>query len=495
MSKYDNYGKRILKNIGIFTSRIFGENSYAKYQIFDERVSQSSVAIGIQKLVNGIPLADFKLSKSAQLGYVAALADLQEVGFSRVYFVSLWATGQNDDVVINRAAGQEFANYIQEVDDKDRFIIGYQTALIHFMNGITGDKGIVNQIITEIHEHGGSEFVENWFADTNTKLGELDPLAELTGSNLNLKQVQDTVASLFTELAANKLNINQFANGNIAIKREHVNDFLTEVALTASELSQFKYQDVFTTINQFVDQQLVPMLNLLSTGLMQWYSTHILNENNMNLLGLPHTSSQQIRDYIEFPNSIDEFFEKMAIFNLSRYSQSRSGGRDNYQLKYSVELINNESLIDKYGDQVKIKYGVFDLIYQELVEVLTDQSLIPMAQYKKRQFNEIRLGIYDGTEANKDQIIEVSFTIRSERVMKKLINDAIVLADIGRKDRLALTNARSLSSFVRNLNDDKWAEFNYDVEKINRPTRKVLYWIYQSTFIGELDADEVTEAI
>ena len=487
------YGKKILKNIGIFTSRIFGENSYAKAQIFDERVSRSHVVAGIQKLVNGMAMADFKMSTSAQLGYVAALADIQGLSFTQFYFVSLWVTGNDDDIVVNRAVGDNFAYSIQEVEDSRKFTLGYQTALVHFMNAFIGDNGIVNQIISKIHEQSDKGFADEWFMDVATKLPDINPKLLLSQLNLNMKQVHDIVTVLFDEITDDKLLISKYAKADIVIKQNEVSDFLSEVTLSSEELDQFDYMDVYHTINHFTDDQLVPMINLLATGVMQWFLTNVINQDNINLLGLPKSDAIKIKRYIDAPESIDQFFIEMRMFDLSRYSESRSTTRDNYQRKYSLELNDHDILLNKYGEPLRINYGVFNLIYQELIEILINQSLLPIVQLKDKLLNAIGLDRYEVDDEANDSLGQVTLESRSEHVVQKLIENVNKLAEIGCQDRLSLTNARSLSSFMKNLAGNDRIKFNYGIDKINRPTSKVLYWVYQSSFINELESNESAE--
>lgn len=487
MERRSRFGDQVFRNIGIFTSRIFGENSYAKNRIFDERISHSQVVTGIQKLADGISLADFKLSKSAQMGYIIGLTDLQRLDLARLNFVSMWATGQQSDVVVNRAAGSLFSQWYQKNDNPQRFRQGYQTALIHFMSGITGEKGFVNQMISKIHllsDEDCKQYIERWFTNVHLHLGDLDPTMSINSSNLDLKHSQDIINFLFSEIDSRSLDVVQVEELNM----DEGPNFLPELSIPTNLIAELNYQSPVETAARFIKNELVPMINLVHVGLMQWFSTNVISKGNVNLIGIPNISLSSDKDYLDFPESIDGLFARCSIFDLSEYSHSRSKVRDNFQLKYSMIMVGNEPLIDRFGDPVRINYGVLNLLYNELEDLLVNE-IIGMV-HMRRAFNLRKTKQGTWSAGSVLAPTDTSLSSKTNFVVDQLFEQVGKLAAVGQQHFDSLSYAHSLSSFVRYLKDDQWIEIGDDFSEVNKETRLTLYWIYQSRFIDTLDIEE-----
>lgn len=58
------------------------------------------------------------------MGYLVAVDDLRSVTLDQVHYMSLWATGQNDDTIVSRAAGNAFSVYLAQSTDQKNLSMG-----------------------------------------------------------------------------------------------------------------------------------------------------------------------------------------------------------------------------------------------------------------------------------------------------------------------------------------------------------------------------------
>lgn len=128
--------------LGLMTSKVLGENTFAKSSIYSERITRGLRSFLPKPLLPSASLAEFKMSKEIQMGYLVAAKDLKDVTIDQFNYMSLWATGDSDSSVVDRAAGMNFSEYLSQSKTPDKFVVGYKTAVIQFVRAIAGLVGL-----------------------------------------------------------------------------------------------------------------------------------------------------------------------------------------------------------------------------------------------------------------------------------------------------------------------------------------------------------------
>ncbi|WP_258430530.1 hypothetical protein [Lentilactobacillus kisonensis] len=158
--------QQVLTMIALMTSKLLGENTYAKSSIYAERLARGGKEFLDRPIQQSMSLAAFKLSKEVQLGYLAAVNDLRSVSLDQVYYLSLWAMGSDNDQIINRGAGNSFSEYLAQSKDSRKFKRGYQTAVIQFIRAIAGENGVLAKLSAAFQAlsfDDATQLANDWF--------------------------------------------------------------------------------------------------------------------------------------------------------------------------------------------------------------------------------------------------------------------------------------------------------------------------------------------
>lgn len=506
--------QKILSMLGLMTSKVLGENTYAKSSIYSERISRGLRSFLPSPLQSSVSLAEFKMSKPMQLGYLVAAKDLKQVTIDQFNYMSLWATGDDDSSVLNRAAGNEFSEYLSQSNAPDKFVVGYKTAVIQFVRAIAGTGGVVfriNSALDKLDFNQQRTLVDQWFNHVNSYMNGTSPFKAINNETKKPSVSDESIAQgLAKEISDGFLSNQpvgadaQLLLGNYSYNED---DFSEEHDLPKMVTDPLGKVSLSEDVNLFVNKTLAGMLNsLASLGLYALVETSF-NQTNVDLVGAPVTVSTdkttvisetqaeivKIGDYLDLPQSGADLAEKLAVLNLSNAGSARNTKRQNYQLRYSRVLENDRPAVNDRGETVKVSYGVFETIHTILQRVFLTPLMVEYTLTRNQLLQQIAEGQYTASR----NVVAPSYEIETEvtdyvTVLARFQVDQLIgLVQRGKKDYDGMSQAGTFSAFSHLMRVyPEVKSINPAYAEMSKATKHLYYWLYQASFRNVLPKDE-----
>ncbi|MDH5105643.1 hypothetical protein OQI89_07240 [Lentilactobacillus diolivorans] len=500
----------IFKVLGLMASRLLGENSYAKSSIYSERLARGAREYLERPLKTSMSLAEFKMNKATQMGYLVAVKDLMDVSFDQFTAMTLWATGQNTAQVINRAAGSDYSTYLDQSTNPQRFTAGYRAAVIQFVRAVAGENGVIgqfNQVLKALTFSQQIALTNGLFAHTYDYLGGVNPFQKIKSNASALSSTNEKVVKGILAEANNGFLTGQVVGehgqsviGDYAYRGD---DFTSQHDLPAMMVQSLNTHSLTDAINKFVNVTLKQLINCLSAIGLAAFVYRSLTPTNRDLIGVPETDDTNqdkiidatiqhfstIDNKIDFPETITELADKLAILDLSGTGKSRSSSRQNLQQRYSVVLNNeNHPVVNDRGELVKVNYGVFELLYETLKQTIGLPLIVSYTVTRNQLLTEIRAGVYLASRrvSEPDLRLEATLTDFVRDVARYQVDQLIGLVIRGQNDRAAKKQAGSLGAFHHLMRvDSDLQSINPQYGALMKDTKKLYYQLYQSSFLTQ----------
>lgn len=506
--------QKILSMLGLMTSKVLGENTYAKSSLYSERITRGLRSFLPGPLQPSVSLAEFKMSKPMQMGYLAAAKDLKHVSIDQFNYMSLWATGDDDSSVVNRAAGTQFSEYLSQSQAPEKYVVGYKTAVIQFVRAIAGAGGVVfriNSALQNLDLNQQRTLVNQWFDHVNSYMNGASPFKAINNQTTKPSAADETIATgVASEISDGFLNNQPVGNdeqpllGNYSYNED---DFSDEHDLPKMMTDAIGKVSLTEDINLFVNNTLAGMVNSLgSIGLYALVYAKF-TQNNPDLVGAPVTSAtdqamvlaktkaavEVIGKYLNLPQSGADLAEKLAVLNLSNAGSARNAKHQNCQLRYSRVLENDRPQVNDRGETVKVAYGIFETTHQILQNVFLTPLMVQYTMSRNQLLTQIASGQYTTSR----QVIEPSFQAAGtlfdyvDALARFQVDQLIGLVERGKKDDDGMSAAGSFSAFSHLMRVyPEVKSINPAYAEMSKATKRVYYWLYQSSFKDHLPEDE-----
>ncbi|MBZ3777271.1 hypothetical protein K9P40_09295 [Lentilactobacillus otakiensis] len=506
--------QKILSMLGLMTSKVLGENTYAKSSIYSERITRGLRSFLPSPLQPSVSLAEFKMSKPMQMGYLVAAKDLKHVTIDQFNYMSLWATGDDDSSVVNRAAGTEFSEYLSQSNAPDKFVVGYKTAVIQFVRAIAGTGGVVfriNSALQKLDVNQQRTLVNQWFTHVNSYMNGASPFKAINNETKKPSESDESIAEGVAKEISDGFLTNQPVGddtqpllGNYSYNED---DFSEEHDLPKMMTDALGKVSLTKDVNLFVNNTLSGMLNsLASLGLYALVDTNFSQTNN-DLVGAPVTDSTdeatvisktqaeiaKIGDYLALPQSGADLAEKLAVLNLSNAGSARNAKHQNYQLRYSQVLENDRPAVNDRGETVKVSYGVFETTHQILQNVFLTPLMVTYTLTRNQLLQQIADGQYTSSRnvIGPNSEIETEVTDYVAALARFQVDQLIGLVARGKKDYDGMSQAGTFSAFSHLMRVyPEVKSINPAYAEMSKATKHLYYWLYQSSFRSSLPEDE-----
>lgn len=519
------------------TAAVLGAREYASSQFGAEDIQREQQPIVTAKTAKLVTENELKLQPEARLGYGAAIVDLMKMPVERFYYLVLWVSGKGSQDVINRATGQNYATYHEQVIDPTWFERGYQTATSQFVLAIVGDdldaksRAVIPALskrLSQLTNQQQTELANRWFQHFNSNLKGRNPERKLKkASDKNPKKA---------EIDENNRRIGTFIN------REMTHSFVMDYRFEDGEklLTDYDYQgpdftralddklkkklefqdrtSLTNAVQRFINQPLQELLSIVAP--MEFYDTlYKMATNGRDTVGVPVTMST---DKADIDSIVDNYYEdminrlrlskniatsvsKLGILNLAGLKTNGSKApvnnqRANYQAKYSYVLDSHGNQIynEVTGQALKVRYGVLENLYQQLRKVLMMPVLVSYTKIRNDLLKQIDDGEYTKSRdvANVD-LANPNLTAEqvAEQTARYTIDQLMGLAGKGQFDYEKGMYSKTLKEFNRMIRLDpsvrRYGGSHYRL--LLKQTRHVYFWIYQSPFADQLKPGERSE--
>ena len=507
----------ILSMLGLLTSKVLGENTYAKSSIYSERITRGLRSFLPGPLQPSVSLAEFKMSKPMQMGYLAAAKDLKHVSIDQFNYMSLWATGDDDSSVVNRAAGTQFSHYLSQSQAPDKYILGYKTAVIQFVRAIAGAGGVVyriNSALQNLDLNQQQTLVSQWFDHVNGYMDGASPFEVVNNQTTKPSAVDQAIAvGVAKEISDGFLNnqpigdVDQPLLGNYSYNED---DFSDEQDLPKIMTNTIGKVSLTEDINLFVNHTLAGMLNALGPIGLDALIDAKFNQANPDLVGAAATSATYQETVLEktqtaieaignYLNSGADLAEKLAVLNLSNAASARNAKHakhakhQNYQLRYSRVLENDRPQVNDRGETVKVAYGIFETTHQILQNIFLTTLMVPYTMTRNRLLEQIAAGQYTTPRKVLEPSLQVEATLFDyiDALARFQVDQLIGLVERGKKDYDGMSTAGSFSAFSHLMRVyPEVKAINPSYAEMSKATKQVYYWLYQSSFKDTLPDNE-----
>lgn len=506
--------QKLFNMLGLMTSKVLGENTYAKSSIYSERIARGLRSFLPKPLLPSISLAEFKMSKAIQMGYLVAAKDLKAVTIDQFNYMSLWATGDNESSTVDRAAGIHFSEYLSQSDTPDKFVVGYKTAVIQFVRAIAGTGGVVfriNSALQELDSDQQATLVNQWFNHVNQYMDGASPFVTINNESKKASASEETTSTGVAKEISDGFLSNQLLGDAKRPLLENYSynedDFTEEHDLPNMMTDALGKVSLTDDINIFVNNTLAGMLNSLASLGLYALIYKCFNKTNPDLVGAPVTDSvdrdtivaktqaavQDIGRYFDLPKTGADLAERLAILDLSNAGSARNAKHQNYRLRYSRVLDKDQPTVNDRGETVKVSYGIFETTHQILQSVF----LMPlMVQYTLTR-NSLLEQIADGRYAATRNVSEPSFELTAnvsdyvDQLARFQIDQLMGLVQRGKKDYDGLSQAGSFSAFSHLMRVyPEVKSINRKYAEMSKATKHLYYWLYQFSFKDSLPEDE-----
>ncbi|MFD1125398.1 hypothetical protein ACFQ22_08520 [Lentilactobacillus raoultii] len=498
--------KELFSLMGSVTSKLLGENTYAKSSIYAERIKRGAHSSLKFPLESGLSLADFKMTKPAQLGYLVAVKDLMVIDFNQFSFMVAWASGEETPEVVNRATGDAYAAYLAESSDEKRFTAGYQTAVIHFVQAIAGEGGVVPTILDRLAGlsfQQASQMVNDWFKRLTRYLKNtpVDRRLDQTTDDQVVKGLLDESEGGFLgHYQYGKQSLFQF-NGDLApdfSEQHHLPPMM--VGALSDRLTD--------AVDHFINQKLIGLMDLLMTTVIQKVAINSLASDNYDLIGLPPlltTDVEEIKWYVErressllaelgLQSTIVATVKTLPILDLSQVAHTRHAANQNFQQIFAFALGKlHQPLVNDLDEKIEINYGVFDHLFDRLLRKLLWPVLVNYLFARNQTLRAI------GQRRPPERPIQAELGSMTPGTLTGLANQLAVnqithfakLIHQGAVDYAQLTQAGSMSAFNHLMSSRSQCQaLDPNYQSRGKQTKRVLYWLYQRSFSAELPEND-----
>ncbi|MGP3641396.1 hypothetical protein [Lentilactobacillus hilgardii] len=500
--------KRTFSLFGSVVSKLLGENTYAKSTIYSERIIRGAHSSLNHPLNAGLSLAEFKMAKSSQLGYLAAVKDLMTINFNQFSFMIAWATGEETPEIVNQATGRNYAAYLGESRDERQFTLGYQTAVIHFVQAISGEGGFLPTIMDRLAGFSieeASQMADAWFSHINRYLRDVSPYKKLTAtsdSHIVKGMINEYDSGFLTQYQISGRTLFQYSSDDGP-------DFSDQHDLPPIIVRSLADNHLKDAVRQFIKRDVTGLIDLMVSVVLYAICREQLTVDNYDLLGIPalmtSTDRTAIASSLEMnetiillkmgiPATIVKSAEKMAILDLSDVAHTRNADNQNFQQIFSYVLGPlHKPIINDFHQKIEIDYGTFDQLFTEMLKKLLLPLLLNYSFARNRALLFARQHLsFDLTSlADTIPVKPTTLTEHVEYIAMVHVAHFSGLIDRGMANHTNLTQADSLSAFSHLMKADpvfRSLDSAYDLR--SKSTKKVLYWLYQSSFFKELPESE-----
>lgn len=501
---------RVMATIALMTSKLLGENTYAKSSINAERLARGEQRFLKRPIVSGMSLADFQLAKQSQLGYLVAVKDLQSVALDQVQAMVLWATGANNDEVINRAAGNAFSVYLAQSNDRHQFVRGYQTAIIQFVEAIAGDQGVLAKIRHEFQTLTFEEktaLANNWFKHVNQFMTGTSPYRTITDGASGSTDAQ-IAKGIFAEVDEGYLMKQPIRENQAPLLGNYVytgDDFSDQHHLPEATAAALNHLSLSETINLFVNGKLAAVLDLLcSMGLYEFVYRYFRTDNQ-DLISLPPLISidlstiistvdkklPAILERLEFSKTLAELAASLPIINLSNAGTARNAQKQNFQQRLSAVMDrHHQQFVNDRGEWVPIDYGFLAGVTAAIRNACCLPLLVQYTVTRNQLFSQIKSGDY----AQSRRVGAPDFNVTTpivqfvDQLARYQVDQLMVIVKRGRDDYEGLNQVSSQSAFNHLMRvAPQMRKVNPNYVTMSKPTKRLYYWLYQSSFADTLE--------
>lgn len=506
--------QKIFNMLGLMTSKVLGENTFAKSSIYSERITRGLRSYLPKPLLPSISLAEFKMSKEIQMGYLVAAKDLKNVTIDQFNYMSLWATGDDDSSVIDRAAGMNFSEYLSQSKVPDKFIVGYKTAVIQFVRAIAGTGGAVfriNATLQKLDLNQQNELVNQWFDQVYSYMNGASPFKPV---NNKTKKVSDSDESIATGVSK-EINDGYLKNHPVGDSQKPLlenysyneDDFTEEHDLPKMMTNSIGEVSLTEDVNAFVNNTLSGMLDSLASLGLYALVYKDFNQSNPDLVGAPATDSidretvisqtrtaiLKIGRYFDLPKSCADLADKLAVLDLSNAGSARNAKHQNYRLRYSWVLDKDQPAVNDRGETVKVSYGIFETTHQ----ILQNTFLVPLMVEYTFIRNQLLQQISDGQYTTSRNVSKPNFDLAGnlleyvDALARYQIDQLMGFVERGQKDYEGLSQAGTFSAFSHLMRvAPEVKSINPAYADMSKATKHLYYWLYQSSFKDSLPDDE-----
>lgn len=503
--------QQILTMIALMTSKLLGENTYAKSSIFSERMARGGQLFLDKPIEQSMSLAEFKLSKEVQMGYLVAVDDLRSVTLDQVHYMSLWATGQNDDTIVSRAAGNAFSVYLAQSTDQKKFVNGYKTAVIQFIRAIAGENGVVAKITSAFQKLSfadAEKLANDWFGSVNGYMRGASPFRKITDGTDDPVD-ERIVQGLFDEINNGYLTTHSFGDDQMPLLGNYIysgDDFSDQTDLPAMMTQSLTDISLSEAINLFVNGRFSEVLDLLCSLGLYTFVYQFVNAGQADLVGMPVTTATDMQQVIKITGSqLTDIFERFSlpvtlaelaadlpIIDLSNAGTARNASQQNFQQNLSVVMDNShQPFINDRGETTPVNYGFVEALHGLIQATYCLPILVQYTVTRNQLLAQIQAGDY--TEPR--NVAPADFNIASslgdyvEQLARFQVDQLMPIVKRGKDDYDGLNQSGSLSAFNHLMRvAPQMRAVNPKYAEMPKQTKRLYYWLYQSSFASEIAA-------
>lgn len=508
--------QKLFSMLGLMTSKVLGENTYAKSSIYSERIARGLRSFLPRPLQPSISLAEFKVSKAIQMGYLVAVKDLKNVTIDQFNYMSLWATGDTDRSVINRAAGVHFSEYLSQTSDEAKFIVGYKTAVIQFVRAIAGAGGVVyriNSSLEQLNQDQKNALVNDWFNHVNAYMSATSPTRTINNESTQASVTDEQIASGISKEISDGYLANHAVGdatqpllGNYSYNED---DFSHEHDLPKMMLENLGETTLTDDVNLFVNHTVSGMIDSLASLGLYGLIFDYFSIKNPDLIGAPVTTAtdedtvmkqtgahlSEIADYLGLPKSGAVLAEKLPILNLSNAGSARNAQHQDYQMRFSYVLENDRQVVNDRGETIKINYGIFETTHQIIQATFLEPLMTKYSLIRNQLLDQVKTAAYTKPRGVVKPNFQVEPTILDyiDKLARYQMDQLMGLVERGQKDYDGMSHAGTFSAFSHLMCVyPEVKSINPDYAKMSKATKRLYYWLYQSSFAEHLpDAERV----
>ncbi|KRL20251.1 hypothetical protein FC98_GL001797 [Lentilactobacillus kisonensis DSM 19906 = JCM 15041] len=505
--------QQVLTMIALMTSKLLGENTYAKSSIYAERLARGGKEFLDRPIQQSMSLAAFKLSKEVQLGYLAAVNDLRSVSLDQVYYLSLWAMGSDNDQIINRGAGNSFSEYLAQSKDSRKFKRGYQTAVIQFIRAIAGENGVLAKLSAAFQAlsfDDATQLANDWFNHLNSYMKGASPFRKIT-DGVKDPADQRIVQGLFDELNNGFLMVHPIGDDASPLLGNYVytgDDFSDQHDLPAMMIQSLGDLSLSETVNLFVNGKFSEALDLLCSLGIYEFGYRGLSQDNADLVGMPATTSVDLETVIKAttanlpailsdlntPATFADLAASLSVIDLSNAGTARNAKKQNFQRNLSVVMDNDKKrLIDDRGQTALINYGPLETFHGLIDVTCLLPVLVRYTLIRNQLLAQIKSGDYAASRnvALPDFAGTLSLTDYAEQLARYQIDQLMAIVKRGKNDYDGLNQAGSISAFNHLMRVvPKMRTINPNYAGMSKQTKKLYYWLYQSSFASDIAPED-----
>ncbi|MDM7516793.1 hypothetical protein QUF07_08695 [Lentilactobacillus sp. TOM.63] len=352
------------------------------------------------------------------------------------------------------------------------------------------------------------KLANDWFGSVNGYMRGASPFRKIT-DGIDDPVDERIVQGLFDEVNNGYLTTHSFGDDQVPLLGNYIysgDDFSDQTDLPAMMTQSLTDISLSETINLFVNGQFSEVLDLLCSLELYTFVYQFVNAGRADLVGMPVTTATDMQQVIKITGSqLTDIFERfglpatlaelaanLPIIDLSNAGTARNASQQNFQQNLSVVMDNSHRpLINDRGETATVNYGFLEALHGLIQATYCLPILVRYTVTRNQLLAQIQAGDY--TESR--NVAPADFNIASslgdyvEQLARFQVDQLIPIVERGKDDYDGLNQSGSPSAFNHLMRvAPQMRAVNPKYAEMSKQTKKLYYWLYQSSFASEIAA-------